>query len=103
MPEHDASTHLLRAEGGRAGQYEDAELAQAQPMPPSLLSSTSIIAREAWDISASAAHLALHAPKQLHGIVALVVPKFGLVGGGHNRLHRDGRKSAVQCCAESGG
>ena len=51
---------------------------------------------------AIAAHLALHAAKELHGIVALVVAMPCLVGGDHDRLDADGRERAVQCCSEGG-
>ena len=49
---------------------------------------------------AIAAHLALHATEQLHGIVALVVAMPCLVGGDHDGLDADGRERAVQCRSE---
>ncbi len=46
------------------------------------------------------AHLAIYAHRQLHGVVALVVPECGVARGSHPRLHVNGRERAAQRRAE---
>ena len=68
-----------------------------------VLHTVAVCRSSAWhggSAMAVAAYLALHAAKQLHGVVALVVAMPCLVGGDHDRLDTDGRERAVQCCSE---
>lgn len=54
-------------------------------------------------IAVSYDYLSLHAPKEGHRIIALVIPMIGIVGGSNSWLDINTRKCFLQGCTEAGG